>query len=36
VGLVRGSGTQTTLEIEIPSLSFVSSVQIRGVAVRRV
>ena len=36
VGLVRGSGTQTTLEIEIPSLSFVSSVQLRGVAVRRV
>ncbi len=36
VGSVRGAGTQTTLGVEIPSLRFVSKVQLKVVAVRQV
>ena len=35
-GIARETGTQTTLQVEIPSLGYVSSIQLKGVAVRRV
>jgi hypothetical protein len=35
-GITRETGTQTTLQVEIPSLGYVSSIELKGVAVRRV